>query len=151
MGYSTQNHKKRWLQPLGLPSSLNTLTQAAILVLALFSWIIGPAILIWGWTRWTKTPKSKTVSSFFSLAGFILATCSALLAIASVTHAHILPNGFPFYDPLLLRIYRWGALLSIAGFCLGIGGVGQKNSLRWHSPISALGMLIFWLLAAEGE
>jgi hypothetical protein len=130
---------------------LNTLTEAAFLVLTLFSWIITPIILIWGWTRWTKTQKLRTASSFLSLSGFILATSSALLAFSAVTYAHILPNGFPFYDPSLMRIYKWGALLSIGGFCLGIGGVWRKNSLRWHSPISALGMFSFWLLAAEGE
>jgi len=130
---------------------LNKGSEIVLLVLAIFGWIIFPVILTWGWVRWTKTPKLKTVSSILSLSGFLLATSSARLAISSITYAHTLPNGFPFYDPLLIRIYKWGAFLSAAGFCLGIGGVWRKNSLRWHSPISAFGMLAFWLLAAAGE
>src|SRR5260370_26772620 len=130
---------------------MNKSLEILFLVLAVCAWIVTPVTLIWGWVRWMKTPKSKTVSSIFSLSGFLLATSSALLAISSVIYAHILPNGVPFYDPSLMRIYRWGALLSAAGFCLGIGGVWRKNALRWHSPIGAFGMLAFWLLAAEGE
>jgi hypothetical protein len=130
---------------------LNKSLEILLLVLAAWAWIVTPVILIWGWVRWMKTPKSKTVSSIFSLSGFLLATLSALLAVSSVVYAHTLHSGFPFYDPLLMKIYRWGALLSTAGFCLGIGGVWQRNSLRWHSPIGALGMLAFWLLAAAGE
>jgi hypothetical protein len=128
---------------------LNKSVEILLLVLAVWAWIVTPVILIWGWVRWTKTPKSKTVSSIFSLSGFLLATSSALLAIASVTYANIHP--FPFYDPLLMKIYRRGALLSIAGFCLAVGGVWRRNSLRWHSPVGALGMLAFWLIVAEGE
>jgi hypothetical protein len=130
---------------------MNKSIEVLFLVLAVSGWVVTPVILIWGWVRWTKTPKSKTASSISSLLGFLFATSSALLAIWSVTYAHSLPNGFPFYDPLLMKIYRWGALLSIVGFCLGIGGVWQRNSLRWHSPIGALGMLAFWVFAAEGE
>jgi hypothetical protein len=29
-------------------------------------------------------------------------------------YAHLI-GGFPFWDPALLRIYRWGSLLSLAG------------------------------------
>jgi hypothetical protein len=130
---------------------LNKSLEILFSVLVVCAWIVTPIVLIWGWVRWMKNPKSKAVSSIFSLLGFLLATSSALLAISSVTYAHTLHNGFPFYDPLLMRIYRWGALLSTAGFCLGIGGVWRKNSLRWLSPISAFGTLVFWLLAAEGE
>jgi hypothetical protein len=97
--------------------------------------------------------KPKVKNSLLDFLFVWLPSCDivCLLAISSVTYAHILPNGFPFYDPTLMRIYRWGALLSAAGFCLGIGGLWRKNSLRWHSPIGAFGMLAFWLLAAEGE
>ncbi len=98
-----------------------------------------------------KAPKSKTVCSIFSFSGFLFATSSALLAVLSLIYAHTLTNGFPFYDPRLLRIYRWGALLSTVGFCLGVGGVWRKNSLRWHSPLTSFGMFAFWFLAAEGE
>jgi len=34
---------------------------------------------------------------------------------------------------------------------LGLSGAWKKGSLRWHTPVFALGTLAFWILAAEGE
>jgi hypothetical protein len=53
--------------------------------------------------------------------------------------------------PLLLRIFRWGGLLSLAGILFGICGVWRPGPLRWQAPVCGLGTLAFWLLAAEGE
>jgi hypothetical protein len=128
---------------------LSKSVEVLFLVLAALGWITAPVTLIWGWTLWTKRPKLRSVTSVFSLLGFILATCSAVLAVSSVAFAHV--HLFPFYDPLLMRIFRWGTVLSALGFFMSLEGVWRKNSLRWHSPICALGMLAFWLLAAEGE
>jgi hypothetical protein len=50
-----------------------------------------------------------TLFSVLSLIGFTLASASGLLAVSSVLYAHAI-GGFPFYDPRLLRIYRWGDL-----------------------------------------
>ena len=46
-------------------------------------------------------------------------------------------GGVPFYDPLLLRIYRWGALLSLAGTAFALIGVWRPGPLRWHAPACA--------------
>jgi hypothetical protein len=81
--------------------------------------------------------------------GFILATASALLAVLTTGYAQI--HHFPYYDPLLLRIFRWGVLLSLCGIVFGIGGAWRPSPLRWHSPVSGLGMLAFWIMAASGE
>jgi hypothetical protein len=43
-----------------------------------------------------------------SLAGFVLASVSAALEIVSGAYAQF--RSFPFEDPVLLRIYRWGFL-----------------------------------------
>jgi len=130
---------------------MNKSAETLFLVLGVCAWVVTPVLLIGGWMRWMKASKPKTICSIFSLLGFLFATSSALLAVASLTYAHALTNGFPFYDPRLFRIYRWGALLSTVGFCLGVGGVWRKNSLRWLSPLVSFGMLAFWFLAAEGE
>jgi hypothetical protein len=98
---------------------------------------------------WAKSPKLRTIASVLSLIGFILATASALLVLLSAAYAQI--HHFPYYDPLLLRIFRWGLLLSFCGMVFGIGGVWRLSSLRWHAPVSGLGMLAFWIMAAEGE
>lgn len=129
---------------------MSTSVEIIILFLVVLGYLVAPVMLIWGWVRWVKRAKQRTISTILSLSGFILATCSALLAISSAVYA-VGINGFPFYDPRLLRIFRWGMLLSAAGLLLSIGGVWRKSSLRWHSPASALGMLAFWFLAAVGE
>jgi hypothetical protein len=120
------------------------------LLLALFLYGCLPAGIIWGWVRWTRNGNQHTLSSILSLAGLAFATISALLAIGSTVYAHAI-GGFPFYDPLLLRIYRWGSLLSLAGIACGTCGVWRPNPLRWLGPGCAFGMLIFWFAMAEGE
>jgi hypothetical protein len=58
---------------------------------------------------------------------------------------------FPYYDPLLLRVFRIGVLISLGGIVFGISGVWRPSPLRWHAPVCAVGMLTFWILAASGE
>jgi hypothetical protein len=120
-----------------------------IAILMAFSYFVTPVTLIWGWTRWARQPKRKTFPETLSLIGFIFGTASAVLAIASIAYAQL--HHFAFYDPLLLRIFRWGGLLSLGGILFGLSGVGRPGPLRWHAPACGLGMLAFWLLSAEGE
>jgi hypothetical protein len=117
--------------------------------LFLLAYVAGPVALVWGWIRWVKRPKLWTVTSILSLFGFLLATASALLAISSVAYAHV--HYFEYYDPLLMRILRSGALLSMAGFAFAISGVWGKNVLRWFAVASAVCTFTFWLLAAAEE
>src|SRR5215472_5519914 len=76
-----------------------------------------PTMLAWGWARWARRKPRLTPSAALSIAGFSLATASALLAIAAAVYAQAI-GGFPYYDPRLLRIYRWGALLSLSASIL---------------------------------
>src|SRR5260370_30875219 len=112
-------------------------------------YLVPPLLVAWGLIRWAAPPKLRTLASNSSLVGFILATASAVLAVSSVAYAQV--HHFPYYDPLLLRIFAWGALLSIAGIGFGIGGVWQANSLRWHAPVSRACMLVFCVMMASGE
>ena len=105
--------------------------------------VLAPIMLTWGWIRWVRRPKQRTVTSVVSLIGFLLATASGLLAVASVAHAIV--YGLEYYDPLYLKVYRTAGRLSLAGFAFAIGGVWRPNALRWHSPISAVGTLAFWI------
>jgi hypothetical protein len=114
------------------------------------AYLVPPTLLVWGWTRWVRSPKLRSIGSVLSLIGFSLATASALLAVLTVGYAQI--HHFPYYDPLLLRIIRWGVLLSFCGIVFGIDGVWRPNPLRWHAAlISGLAMLAFWIMVAEGE
>jgi hypothetical protein len=128
---------------------MSTFTQVMFGIFFAFGYLVSPTMLIWGWTRWFRQPKVKTTLSVLSLIGFVFATTSALIAVLVIGFAQI--HHFPYYDPLLLRVFRWGALLSLGGIVFGISGVWRPSPLRWHAPLSAVGMLTFWILAASGE
>jgi hypothetical protein len=109
-----------------------------------------PVLIIWGWARWFSRTQPRTLPSILSLIGFILATASGLLALASVLYAHAI-GGFPYYDPRLLRIYAWGGLLSLSGIVFGIAGVWRPGPVRWLAPACSFGTLLFWFVSAMGE
>jgi len=94
-------------------------------------------------------PRQPSLSANLSLTGFLLATASGLLAFGSILYAHV--HTFRFYDPVLMRIFGTGFLLSLGGIVIGIGGTWKSNPLRWHAPICGLTTLAFWLMAATGE
>jgi hypothetical protein len=129
---------------------MNHAFEWVLFALWIFMTVTVPLALVWGWVRWAKRKQPLTVRTVLSLAGFVLATTSALLAIVSLLYAYAI-GGFPFYDPRLLRIYRWGVLLSLAGTVLAIGGISRTSAVRWHAPFCALGMLVFWFVGALGE
>ena len=125
--------------------------KAAILVLFVIGICISlPAVVIWGWVRWMMHKEPRTAFSTLSLLGFAFGTVSGLLAIAAVLYARAV-GGFSFYDPALVRIYRWGVLLSVAALMFAIIGLWRPSSLRWHAPICAVGTLVFWLAAVAAE
>lgn len=109
-----------------------------------------PVVFAWGWVRWVRRPQPRTLPALLSLVGFLLATTSGLLAISMLSYAHVI-GGFPYYDPTLLRIYRWGTLLSLSGVLSGLIGLWQPGPLRWHAPACAVGTLLFWIAAASTE
>ena len=109
-----------------------------------------PVIVAWGWVRWVKHIQPPSVSAVLSLIGFTFATLSCLLAISFALYARAI-GGFPYYDALLMKVYGWGGLLSLAGLGFGIGGIWRRSTLRWHAPACAAGMLLFWFFTAASE
>jgi hypothetical protein len=124
--------------------------KVAMVLLFAAGYLLSPAMLTWGWTRWFRQPKVRTVPSILSLMGFVLATCSALVAVAAIAYS-LATGGFRYYDPRLMKIFGVGVLLSIGGFFFGVGGLWRPNALRWHAPVSSLATLAFWIVAAQGE
>jgi len=121
----------------------------------LFIYVLGfyvalPAAIIAGWFRWAKRQGPATTFSILSSLALGLATCSALLALGTRIYAHAI-GGFPFYDPRLMRIYRWGLLLSLGGIVLGLIGCWRRSPLRWLAPACAAGIFIFWWFTALSE
>jgi hypothetical protein len=120
-------------------------------VYAIFVYCALPITLVIGWARWAKREQTNaTLWSILSLIGFTFATLSAFLAVSSIAYARAI-GGFPFYDPLLMKIYRWGGRLSLAGFVFGVVGCWRGNPLRWYAPACAVAVFIFWFGAAFGE
>ncbi len=137
----------------GPTTSMNRAIELVVVVVYVVSvYCVLPIALVIGWTRWVKRePEARlTPWSILSLVGFTLATLSTVLGISSVLYAHAI-GGFPFYDPLLMRIYRWGALLALGGFVCGIVGCWRRSLLRWYAPACAVAILVFWFVSAMGE
>jgi hypothetical protein len=74
--------------------------------------VVLAVVMIWGWLRWLRSGRPGTLPSMLSLASFVLATISGLVAIASVTYAQLVGDP-PVRDPSVLRILFCGELLSL--------------------------------------
>jgi hypothetical protein len=118
--------------------------------LSILSVVTVPLVMVWGWIRWTRREKRWTVLSVLSLSGFVLATGSALLAIALSIYGHLI-GGFDFYDPRLMRFYRWGLLTSLLALILALAGVWRRSALRWQALLCSFGTLVYWFALAEAE
>jgi hypothetical protein len=103
-------------------------------------------MLTFGWIQWLRRPQLVIPS----LVGFALASASALLAIGSVTYAQFIA-GFRYYDPVLLKIYRLGFLLSAVGVVFGLFGIRRTSAIRTFAPALSGLMLLTWLIWAAGE
>lgn len=124
-------------------------------LLLVFSYLVAPITLVWGWSRWIKQgPRTWSISSTLSFIGFLFASASALFALSMIfwafsggfEHAH----GSPDYSPNFSLFYwfvRGGVVLSILGLAFALGGVWRRGATRWLAPASAIGTLAFWLLA----
>ena len=109
-----------------------------------------PIMFVWGWLRWWKQAHRRTLFSILSLVGFALATGSALLGIFIAIYAKA-TGGFPFDDPTLLSIYRYGALISLAAIGFAFAGVWKPGAVRWHALVCSVGTLMFWFMVASTE
>ena len=70
-----------------------------------------------------------------------------MLWLISLIWARVI-GGFPFYDPVLLRFYRWGGLTGLAGLVVSFVG---KGKLRWPTCALSSLMILLWFMAAIGE
>jgi hypothetical protein len=107
-------------------------------------------VFVAGWVRWVRQPQPRNAFSLFALIGFSLATVSLIIAVASILYARKI-GGFPYYDPLLLQIFRWGTVFSLGGLLFAVIGVWRQSALRWYALALSLGTLFFWFASAMGE
>lgn len=121
-----------------------------LFALAIAAYVAAPVLFITGWIRWARHPQPRDIVPVLALAGFVVGSASALLALGGVLYGLAI-GGFPYYDPRLLRIYGAGLLLSLAGLIVGLLGLARPSPLRWHAPVLSLAMLVLWLLWMQGE
>jgi len=126
------------------------MVHAVLLLLALAVYIGLPVVLISGWVRWVRRSHPRGLLPILALISFTFGTASAALAICSVSYALVI-RAFPYYDPLLLKIYACGAVLSLLAVVFSCIGAWRPSSLRWHSLILSCGMLVLWFAWASGE
>lgn len=109
-----------------------------------------PLLLLWGWLRLSQDQTPRSRSATFSLLGFSLATASAAVAIGTHLYARFV-SSFALHDPMLMKIYLGGCLLSLAGIVFGVAGSGAPGAVRWLAPVCAFGTFVFWLLAMSTQ
>jgi len=102
---------------------------------------------LWRWLRTTPRIVEPAWRSYVAIGAIGLAGVSALLWVVSLIWARAI-GGFPFYDPVLLRFYRWGFLTSVLGLFVSLVG---KGKLRWPTTGLSLLMSMLWFMAATGE
>jgi hypothetical protein len=123
--------------------------KVVLLVLVALGYVVSPVFLIWGWMRFAKNEKPHGVLPVVTFIGFALATASASLGAVAVAYAQV--HAFRYYDPILMRIFRAGFLLSTGASVLAISGVWRPSALRWHSLVCGVATAAFWLAAAAME
>ena len=117
------------------------------LLIAIAAYVAVPVVLIWGWMRWAQ---QRGVFAAVSLISFVFGTASVLIALAGVIYGRAI-GGFPYYDPRLMRIYRFGIIMSLVGFGLAVVGIWRRSVLRWHAPALSFGIFLLWFVWASGE
>lgn len=142
--------RRRMARRIDFRVSMSIAHRIFLWLVALLGLGLAPVTLIWGWVRWSRSPRQRDIASLASFSGFMCVSASALIALAGLVYSKAI-GGFPFYDPRLLRIIRHGILIATVGLILGLAGIWRRNALRWHCLLAAVGMIAFWIVIAEGE
>jgi hypothetical protein len=85
----------------------------------------------------------KDSRSIAALAGFVLATASALIAIWLWSYGFAV-GGLAHADPLLVASFRTGMALSGVGLLFALVGLRPPSRMRWLGVAWALLGLLFW-------
>ncbi len=81
------------------------------------------------------------------VGAWAVASISAFLFLGTSVYARV-NGGVTYWDPTLMRIYRYGALTAMFGLATGLLGVGRVRA----SIVGLSGtMLLVWLVAASSE
>ena len=109
-----------------------------------------PLIVVLGVARYLDRPKTSVLHSILLLLSLAFATASVVLAVSSAMYAKA-TGGFPYYDPLLLSIFRWGFVLASGAIIFPFSTLRRPSALRWFALACSIAMLLFWFGTASGE
>src|ERR1700743_1289069 len=110
-----------------------------IFLLGLAMYAVVPVTAFAGLRRCIRARSERNWIFLPSFIGFGFGLASALLVFIAIAWGG---GSYRYYDPDLLRFFKIGMLLSLAGVMAGLGGIWKKNLLRWHAPLLSLGMLM---------
>src|SRR3974390_3284555 len=120
------------------------------LLFLLFSFVVWPFAVVFGWVCWARSDRQNSFLPKLSLASHSFAALSLLVGLAAVLFADS-AQGFNFWDPGLLKIYRAGFALSVCGLGLSVIGATRANPLRWSAPLAAIASTLFWIASIATE
>jgi hypothetical protein len=120
------------------------------LLFLFFTFVVWPFAVVFGWVRWVHSVRQRSLLPKLSLASHSFATLSLLVGLAGVLFADS-TQGFNFWDPSLLKIYRAGFALSVGGLVLAAIGATRTNPLRWSAPLAAIACTLFWISSISTE
>src|SRR3982074_2015914 len=80
-------------------------------------YLAAPVFLAWSWVLWVRHPRQWTPSAILSFAGLTFALVSAVVAGSLMMYSISMGGDFlhHFDDPLFMKMFRWGGLLSRIG------------------------------------
>jgi hypothetical protein len=114
-------------------------------------WVgLPPAVLVlilWHWMRSSPRIAEPVWRGYFAIGAATFAGISVMLWVFSFVLARKV-GGFGYYDPVLMRFYRWGSVTGLAGIVAGFGGTGK---LKWPACGLSTLMTLLWLFAATDE
>ena len=113
-------------------------------------WVVIPALLFRSWLLWLRQKNQPSTRSFsFSWIGLVLASLSSLTAIGGFVFSAVV--GPAYYDPVLMKIFFTGLLISLAALLAGLCGLQGKDSIRWHSVALGSSTVLFWFFSMSFE
>ena len=94
------------------------------------------AIPATAWIRWFKRTPERNVYTMFSLAGLVLATFSALLAVGDFITS--------YFHPMFRELTALGVLSALPALVCSLCGIWRKNPIRWHALAASVLILVLW-------
>ena len=110
----------------------------------LLCWVLAPATVAWGFTRWLRAEsriEQPTWRSYLAIAAFGMAGISMLLWYSAVLRT-TWRLGFMLYDEFFPRFDVPGMLLALGGIALSLSANGK---LRWPACFVSFAMAYIWL------